>query len=101
MRKLHIINHKLMPEVKKCSFNITSDEYYCYIMNSRSKSLYYEIMIKPFKDGKNVILRDVETLEDLIMTNAEYFCIRLVDLDSMVIDTLYENLKEYPNFYLN
>lgn len=104
MRKLHIINHKLMPEVKKCTFNLTSDECYSYLMSSISKSLYYHITIKPFKngfDGNDVILRDSESLEDLIMINAEYFKIELCDLENMVIETLYEKIKEYPKFYLN
>jgi hypothetical protein len=104
MRKLHIINHNLMPEVKTCAFNLTSEDYYSYIMASKSSDLYYEILIKPFKngfDGNDVILRDREMLEDLILTNAEYFCIKLCDLNRFVIEVLYEKRKEYPKFYLN
>ena len=104
MRKLHIINHGLMPEVKNCEFHLTTDEYHSYIMESKDDFKYYHILIKPFKnglDGNDVVLRDIETLEDLIMIHAEYFCVKLCDLNNVTIETLYEKKKEYPKFYLN
>lgn len=110
MRKLHIVNHELMPDKMICDFNIMKDGCYSYLMESKEDTFFYEIIIKPFMYGKEVTfinheeevkLEDSETLENLIFTHAEYFMIRLCDLNLNEIERLYERTKEVPLYYLN
>lgn len=101
MRKLDIPNHYMMrkgEENRVCEFFMMSDEYFTYLLPSKNELFYYQIMIKPYT---NVTLRDEESLEDLIMTNSTYFSVMFLDIQNMLLETLYTHREKTSNYILN
>jgi hypothetical protein len=101
MKKLDIPNHFMMlrgEESRLCEFFLLSDEYMTYILPSKTDLFYYQVMIKPYT---NATLRDVETLEDLILTPSTYFSVLFCDIQNNLLDTLYTRRESSSNYILN
>jgi hypothetical protein len=101
MKKLNIPSHYMMSvgeENRICEFYMMSDEYFTYLLPSKSDLFYYQIMIKPYT---NVTLRDEESLEDLIMTSSTYFSVMFLDIQNMLLETLYTHRETSSNYILN
>lgn len=98
MKKLDVIKHYLMPFNKECELILTQNEYTTYILGTRNNIFYYEITICPYV---NTILLDVETLEDLLTTNASFFTIKMKDIQGYVVEDIYTHRELTSNYQLN